>query len=285
MEFEQIIKEISALKPVSHMGDKIMEIACNPDSSLTDLVDVIQYDQSMTANLLKICNSPYFGLKSRISSVRQAVTFLGVEKVACLVTLGSSAQNFKKTQSGYDLDEGELWRYSVSSALIAQELAERLCPEKISLVFTAALLKDIGKIILSNYVQEAFNDIIEAVNQKGLSFVEAEQEIIGIDHAELGARVAEAWHFAPDMVNIIRHHHCPDQAADNDLSIPIVYLADSVCMMIGIGGGADGLSYRNNQDVLDRLDFTASDLEKIIVGFWEKLNGVEDLVKLSQGDE
>jgi putative nucleotidyltransferase with HDIG domain len=284
MEFEQIINEINALTPVSHMGDKIMEIACNPDSSLNELVDVIKYDQGTTANLLKTCNSAYFGLKTRISSVKQAVAYLGVEKVACLVTLSSSANNFKKAQSGYDLNEGELWRYSVSSALIAQELAEKLCPENISLIFTAALLKDIGKVVLSTYVKDAFNDIIEAVNTKGLAFVEAEREIIGIDHAELGARFAEKWHFAPEMVDIIRHHHAPDRASGGDMNIPIVYLADSICMMIGIGGGADGLSYRYDQGVLDRLNFSAGDLEKVIVDFWEKLKGVEDLVKLSQGD-
>jgi len=168
-------------------------------------------------------------------SVQQAVTYLGIERVASLVVMESIADNFKEAQGGYDLDEGELWRYSVSSALIAQDLAEKRHSKNISLIFTSALLKDVGKVILNTYVKDSFADLQKMVQNEGLTFIEAEKEIIGIDHAELGARVAERWNFSSDMVNIIRNHHHPDKAPSNDLSIPIVYLADSICMMIGIG--------------------------------------------------
>jgi len=285
MEIERIIAEIDTLEPVSSIGDRIKQVAYNPDSSLGELVDIIKYDQGMTANILRICNSSYFGLKKRIVSVKQAVAYLGVEKVACLVMMGSSAGNFKKAQSGYDLDEGELWKYSVSSALIAQDLAEKLNPNNISLIFTTALLKDIGKVILHDYVRDSFKEIIEAVQKKGLAFMDAEKEIIGIDHAELGARVAERWRFDPEMVDIIRYHHSPNKAGRGNRSLPIIYLADSICMMIGIGVGSDGLSYRYYQEVVDRLNFSDVDLQKVIADFWEKLRGVEELVTLSQGDE
>ena len=285
MEIERIIDEIDTLDPISNIGDRMKQVAYNPDSSLIELVDIIKYDQGMTANILRICNSSYFGLKKRIVSIKQAVAYLGVEKVACLVMMGSSAGNFKKAQSGYDLDEGELWRYSVSSALIAQDLAEKLNPNNISLIFTAALLKDIGKVILHDYVRDSFKEIIEAVQKKGLAFMDAEKEIIGIDHAEVGARVAERWRFDPEMVNIIRYHHSPNKADRDNRSLPIIYLADSICMMIGIGVGSDGLSYRYYQEVMDQLNFSDVDLQKVIADFWEKLRGVEELVKLSQGDE
>jgi len=283
-EIEKIIEEVDRLRPVSHISNKILEITCNPNSSLTQLVDIIKYDQGITANLLRICNSSYFGLKKKMISIKQAVAYLGIEKVASLVMMGNSADSFKKAQRGYDLNEGELWRYSVSSALMAQDLAEKRGLKNIYLIFTSALLKDIGKVILSTYVRESFEDIIKMVQDKGLTFIEAEKEVIGIDHAELGAMASERWNFSPDMVNIIRNHHDPDKASANDLSIPIIYLADSICMMIGIGVGSDGLAYKYHQDVLDRLSFSDIDLQKTIAGFWEKLRGVEELVKLSGGD-
>ena len=283
-DIERIIREIDKLKPVSHIGDKIMEITSNPNSSLSELVNVVKYDQNITANLLRICNSAYFGLRKRIESIKQAVALLGIEKVASLVVMGSSAHNFKKAHSGYDLKEGELWRYSVSSALMAQDLAERRHLKSISLIFTSALLKDIGKVILNEYVSDSFEDIIKLVQDKGLTFIEAEKEIIGIDHAELGARIGERWNFSPSMVNIIRNHHYPDKSPPNDLSIPITYLADSICMMIGIGVGSDGLAYRYYQDVVDRLHFSDTDIQKTIANFWGKLKGIEELVNLSQGD-
>lgn len=284
MKIERIIKEAEALQPVSYLGDKVLNIISNPDSSITQIVDVIKYDQSMTANLLKICNSAYFGLKRRIESIKQAVAYLGIEKVACLAMLGNSTQNFKKAQSGYDLEAGELWRNSVASALIAQDIAEKKHLKNIPLIFTSALIKDIGKVILHHHVQDSFQEIMAAVQHNHITFIEAEKKIIGIDHAELGARVAEKWNFSPNMVNIIRNHHFPDRSASTDLAVPIIYLADSVCMMIGIGIGADGLSYRYYQDVLDRLNLSDIELQLTIAAFWEKLNGVEELVKLSLGD-
>ena len=283
-KIERIIEEIDTLRPVSYIADKIIEITCDPKSSLVELVDVIKYDQSMTANLLRICNSSYFGLRKKIASVKQAVAYLGIEKVASLAVMGNSADIFKKAQRGYDLNKGELWRYSVSSALMAQDLAEKRHLRNIPVIFTSALLKDIGKVILNEYVKDSFEDIIKVVQKKKLTFVEAEKEIIGIDHAELGAKVAERWNYSAAMVDIIRNHHGPDKAPPNDLSIPIIYLADSICMMIGVGVGSDGLAYRYYQDIVDLLHFSDIDIQKTIANFWEKFRGVEELVNLSQGD-
>ncbi len=281
IEIERIIKEIDKLKPISPVGRKVLEISSNPDTSLAELVDIIKFDQVITANLLRRCNSSYFGLKRKIVSVKQAVAYLGLEKVASLVMMESTADHFKNAQGGYDLNEGELWRYSVSSALIAQDLAEKRHFKDVPLVFTSALLKDIGKIILNTYVKDALEDMLKMVENEGVTFTEAEKEIIGIDHAELGARVAEKWSFSARMVNIIRNHHDPDKAPPNDLSTPIIYLADSICMMLGIGVGADGLAYRHHQDVLDRLNFSDVDLQITIANFWEKIEGIEELLSLA----
>ena len=283
-KIDKIIEEINELRPVSEISNRVTEITSNPHSSLAELVDVIKYDQAITANLLRICNSAYFGLKKKIASIKQAVAYLGLNKVASLIVLGNSSDNFKKAQIGYDLNEDELWRYSVSSALIVEDLAEKRRLNNISFIFTSALLKDIGKVILSTYVKDSFEDINKAVQNRGLTFIDAEKEVIGINHAELGARVAERWNFSPHMVDIIRNHHNPDKAPPDDLSIPIVYLADSICMMIGIGVGSDGLAYRYHQDIVDRLNFSDIDLQKTIANFWGKIKAVEELVNLSKGD-
>lgn len=280
-KIENIIKEIDTLKPVSYLGEKILEITSNPDSSLSDLVEVVRFDQSVTANILKICNSSYVGLKKKMLSIQQAVAYLGIEKVSCLAMLGNSSENFKQAQQGYDLNEGELWRNSVSSALIAQKLAEKKNLKEVPMIFTSALLKDIGKVILNTYVKDSLEDIIKAVQQEDMTFLEAEKAIIGIDHAELGAMITEKWNFSPDMVDIIRNHHTPERGAQDDLSLPIIYLADSVCMMIGIGVGADGLSYRYHQDVMERLNFSDVDLQNTIAEFWELLKDIEELIQLS----
>jgi HD-like signal output (HDOD) protein len=223
-------------------------------------------------------------LRTKVESIRQAVAYLGLNKVAGVVMMASLSKNLTAAQKGYDLNEGELWKYSVSSALIVQGLAEKRNLGNIPCLFTSALLKDIGKVILSTHIRDAFQQIIVKVQKEGLTFLEAEKEVLGIDHAELGAMVAEKWRFSPEMVFIIRNHHDPMKILiGDDLSIPIIYLADTVCMMVGIGGGADGLAYRYYQEVMDRLNFTELELQKAIADFWEKNKAVEEMINISGG--
>lgn len=275
---EKIIEGINHLKPIPQVANQVMLIVQNPKSSMSRLAEIITYDQILTANLLKRCNSSFFSTPRKVDSVQQAIVYMGIDQVVDLVWMSSGAENLKKGQEGYDLEEGDLWKYSVSSALIARELAEKRKMENPHLIFTAALLKDIGKVVLSQHVADSFQKINLLVAKHRFSFMEAEKAVIGIDHAELGAAAAEKWGFSPKMVEVIRNHHMPDALQDIDPDTAIVYLADTLCMMMGIGVGSDGLAYRFRRDVVDRLGFSDREVQEAMAGFGEKLRKVEDLL-------
>lgn len=277
---EELIKKIKVLKPIPQIANQILTIVENPNSSITDIADIILYDPSTTANLLKFCNSAYFGQSREIDSVRDAISFLGIDYIIDLILLNGGAENLTKRQEGYGLHEGELWRQAVASALIAKDLAENKgIGQKKHILFTAALLKDIGKVILDQFVSDSFEKISYQVESKGLSFREAEKKVIGIDHAELGGLVAKMWKFSPKMIFIISNHHLSSPKAQEDIETSIVYLADTICMMMGIGGGSDGLAYRFHKDVLDRLGINHYSLQEIIMRFGERMQKVEELIK------
>lgn len=280
----RIIAQIDTLKPLSHVTTQLMHLVSDPDASIADLAAVIQYDQSMTANVLRLCNSVALGGVRKVTSVKQAISLLGMEKLTSLVILADSAPNFRCGQAGYDLGVGELWRYSVSTAIIARDLAEEKNVDNISLVFTSALLKDIGKVILQAYISKTFDEIKDQMFKAGKSFLEVEKEVLGIDHAELGALAAEKWGFDPQMVDIIRHHHDPTESTYPGLALPVVYMADCICMIIGQGVGADGLAYRYYKETVDRLQMTALDMQKIIVRFREQYAQIEQMIQLSAGE-
>lgn len=280
-DVENIIKEINKLQPIPQVAHRVLAIVQDRNSSLSELSTIILYDPSLTANLLKVCNSAYFGLPNKIDSVQQAVVYLGAGQVVELVLMIGGAENLKRRQSGYDLSEGDLWRYSVSSALIARELAEKRGSKDNYLLFTGALLKDIGKVLLNQYVADASEKINTLVSKDGLSFKEAEKEVIGIDHAELGGMVAEKWKFSSEMVEIIRNHHLSEKLTRTDFEASIIFLADTICMMMGIGVGSDGLAYRFHREVFEQLNFSDTDIQEIMLGFGEKLERVESLVSLS----
>ena len=277
-KIDEIIDEINALKPIPKVAHRVLEIVEDPKSSASDLAEVVIYDQSLTANVLRICNSPYYALPRKVDSVQQAIAYLGMAKIAEIVLMKMGADYLKAEHSGYDLREGDLWMHAVSSAVIAREICELKNTPNSQLIFTAALLKDIGKVILHRYVGEMFEDIFRLVEQEGITFREAEKNVIGIDHAELGAKVAKKWQFSAKMVHIIANHHLNGSWSEDDIETAVVYLADTVCMMMGLGVGCDGLAYRFHNKVIRALGISDTDLQGIMAGFGQRLGEVEQLV-------
>ncbi|MBW1929101.1 MAG: HDOD domain-containing protein [Deltaproteobacteria bacterium] len=275
---EKIIEQIDALRPIPKVAHKVLAIVEDPKSSASDLAEVVIYDQSLTANVLRLCNSPYYGLPRKVDSIQQAIAYMGMAKIAEMVLMKLGGDYLRAEHKGYDLREGDLWTHAVSSALIAREICEIKKAPNPHLIFTAALLKDIGKVILHTYVGEMFEEIFNLVEKEKITFREAEEKVIGIDHAELGARVAEKWQFSAKMVHIIRNHHLNGSWSEDDVETAIVYVADTICMMMGLGIGCDGLAYRFHTQVIQALDINDRDLQEIMANFAQKFHEVEHLV-------
>ncbi len=235
-DLRKIIRGITGLKFLPQVVNKIMAIIQDPESSLKELAEVISIDATATANLLRVANSAHYGRAKKFDSVQQAIVFLGMDDVVDLVLMTSCAgcvDNLEHPQKGYGQTSEGLWRYSVASALLARKLAVIKSVPDVHLIFTAALLKDIGKVVLEQYVAEGLQKIKELLATGHYSFREAEKAVIGIDHAELGAMVARVWQFSPMMIDIIGSHHRPEQAALAKTETAIVHAGDVLCMMMG----------------------------------------------------
>ena len=281
INLNEIVEQIDLLAPIPAIASQIMTKSEDPGSSLSEIADLIANDPALTANLLKICNSAYFGLPRKVESVKDAVTLVGLDQIVELVLANGVSDNFSKGLEGYGLGEGELWRHAVTSAYVAKSLAHRygVCQNK-HLIYTAAILKDIGKLILGRFVAFSSEKINILVHSQGYSFNDAEKNVIGMNHEELGAMVGEKWSFSEKLVYIIRHHHLTDESARQDLETTLIYLADIICMMMGICTGTDGLSYRFYGDVLKRINVSEKDLQGIIAETSENQQKVEQLLKL-----
>ena len=277
---ERFIAEINHLPPMRAVIHQLLSVVDNPDSSMDDIAQVIQYDPVITAGILKTCNSAYYSTKHPAESVKDAVNMLGTDKVMELALVYSGADTLSGRQEGYGLEEGQMWKYAISSAVLAKEIAVRLGLKSKNTLFTCALLKDIGKLALHKYVVSARKKIDWLVNENNFSFLEAEKKVFGINHAELGAIIAKMWHFSPKMIKIIHHHHLSDETMIRDKEVVVVYLADCICMMLGINVGTDGLAYRFKEKAMESLKITAADLSLIIADFGMNMAEVEALLKL-----
>ena len=278
---DKMIREINDLTPMPVVASRLLEIVEKPDSSMNDIAQIIQYDPIMTVDILKICNSAYSGLKTPAESIKDAVNILGTDQIVELALVKSSAKVLSGPRKGYGLEQGDMWRYSVSSAVIAKQVAIRLGLNNKSTIFTAALIKDIGKIILEKYVFKDFKKINTLVKKSGYSFREAEKKVLGIDHAEIGALIGKIWKFSPRMIKLIQNHHLRDESMMNDKEVAAVYLADCICMMMGIGVGADGLSYRFKDQLMKIHSISHTDITRLMAEFGVNMHEVKILLKMA----
>lgn len=277
---EAVLQSVTQLPPFPAVIQRVLQLVEDPKTSARDVVEVIQYDQSITANVLMVCNSAYFALHRPVHSLAEALVRIGFNNlVEIILTRGTSFLFFQACQ-GYQLQSGELWRHSVACALLSQILADRLNQKKTPIQFTSALLHDVGKVVLAGFVRDHLEEIRMRLQEENLSFVGAEKATLGIDHAELGGRIAESWKFPPDIVAGIRYHHTPLLAPEFHDLVSLTYLCDVVALMTGTGGGADGLSTNGAKEVMEQYALTAQDLEEVIADLNCRMNKVEGFLKV-----
>ena len=272
---EQIIARVGEIQPLPGTVVHLIGVINDPRSTVHDIVETIRYDQALTTRMLRICNSVYFGLSREIESLEDAMRVLGTLKVLQMVMAVHTSALLNRGQDGYGLEPGVLWKQSVATALACTAFAEHTRPSNPSLTFTAGLLHDVGKVVLNEYVVEEFGRIVRLVAERQICFLDAEREVLGFTSTEIGARLAEKWKLPDSIVRCIRYHRTPAELDPPDVLVDTVYLANVVCMLCGIGLGADGLSYRADAGVMGRYHLKESDLEMVGAQMLTDLKRVE----------
>ena len=258
----EIISKMKSFPSMSGIAAKVLKLLDDPDAGADQVEKLLKQDPSLTANLLKLTNSAYFGIPSKVGSVRHAVAMLGWKRLSKLVMAACVSAITDRQIPGYDLPPGVLWQHSVAVSVTAEGLMRELKIAESDEIFTAALLHDLGKLILGGFVEKELDEIQE-VAARGIPFQMAEQEVLGTDHAEIGALMLESWSFPPKLVSAVRWHHDPDSAPETSSMTDIVHVANVLCLMIGIGIGVEGLHYEPSILATKRLGFKPTQLELI----------------------
>ncbi|UCG17276.1 MAG: HDOD domain-containing protein [Phycisphaerales bacterium] len=259
----KILERIGTLPPLPDTVLKLIRVLDDPRSTVDDIVETIRYDQAITGEVLRLCNSAYFGLSRKVTSLGDAMLCLGTVKVMQLVMSVHTTNLLAKAQTGYGLDPGVLWKHSVAVALASATFSDHIKATSGSVAFTAGLLHDIGKVVLNDYVADEFGEIVRRVTEEGVSFIDAERKVLGFSHEQIGGMIAEQWKLPEIIVLCIRNHHDPGAVQPSNPLVDVVYLANCTCLMLGLGLGADGLSYRAHPEVMERHELHESDLEKL----------------------
>jgi putative nucleotidyltransferase with HDIG domain len=277
MEAKKIVSAIKTFPGMPGTAVKLLALIDDPAMRVSQIERILRHDPGLTANVLRLANSAYFGIPSKVGSIRQAVILLGLKRLIQMVIAACVSAIMDKPVPGYDLSPGELWRHSIAVSVAAEGLVKELQVEAAEEIFTAALLHDVGKLILGEFVKDDFKQIQTAVSQ-GISFEMAETIVLGINHAEVGARILTNWTLPMEIVNAIQYHHAPQGTAHNSMMLDIVHVANFMSLMIGIGIGRDGLQYQPSVEVTHRLGLEPYHLEKVACQTMQWVNELTEVL-------
>lgn len=246
---DEILTRAGELPPFPAVIQRVMALMADPLVGADKILDVVKYDQAITARVIKMCNSTIIGGAMPVSTLRDALVRIGNKQLLQIIMSAGGTELLQRELQGYGLGSGDLWKHSMLCALLAESLCDVVkypYPDK---AFTAGLLHDVGKLAMAEAVNDEYETIRQASEAGKISFYEAENQVLGVSHAEIGGRLGEMWKFDVEMISAIRHHHAPAGAGGGSKLPFLVHLSDILCLTSGIGVGADGLQYKIDYDL------------------------------------
>lgn len=268
--FRRKVEALRTLPTLPGIVTKITKMVSEEKVSAVSLGAVIETDQVLSARVLKIANSPFYGCSGRISSISQAVVILGFNTIKGLMLSATVFDLMAQGMVG-------LWQHSLGCATTASIIAKKLPVKNVEDVATAGLLHDIGKVVITSQLPKDFAEIIKITEEGSATIRAAEKELLGVTHDEISQWVCEKWNLPLSLKEPIAYHHTPGLARQVPLETAIVHLADILIRAQGFGYGGDKVMPPLNKQGWKRLGFDDKTLEQIIVEMEAELCETEDI--------
>lgn len=241
LPFDALIKKAGELDMMPQVARKVLELVQDANSNANQLASVLEKDANITARILKIANSAFYGLRREIKSVQAAIVVLGFRTLRSMVVASSSKSLHKRS----GITEQLMWDHSIGSAIGGKIIASKFSPAIGEVAFVGGLLHNVGKTIMNNECAQAYSEVMQLVYNDGLSPIEAEMQIFKYGHSEVGFKVTEKWGLPEELSKIIRFHHLshltPDERAtitagsDLEKTLACVEISTTLCRALGIG--------------------------------------------------
>ncbi|MEW6751858.1 MAG: HDOD domain-containing protein [Candidatus Latescibacterota bacterium] len=266
----QIVEQAGSLPTLPEAVLRIAEMVDAPDTTGRQLATQISRDQVFSAKVLKLVNSGFYGFSQPIATVRHAVTMLGFNAVKSLLLSVAVLDRMNQAFPG-------LWEHSMACARTCWIIADHLQiaePEELS---TTGLLHDLGKVVVYQTLKDAFVRVRLRVEKKGMLVYEAEREVLGADHGEIGTWLLARWALPGGLTAPIGEHHRFDPGHEHAVRTAAVHLADVLCRAEAFGSGGDWRIPRLDPRALETLQASLDDVESIMERMTQELAAIPRL--------
>jgi putative nucleotidyltransferase with HDIG domain len=240
MDAQTFLKKLDSIPDIPTLPNiviKVNKLLQDYDTSIKKLGKIIEKDQAMVTKILKLVNSTFYGFRSKIRNIPHAVIVLGFNTIRNAVVSVSIIKAFpeEKTLGGFKI--ADFWKHSIGVAVTSRYLAEQTKLDSPDDCFVVGLLHDIGKVILSQHFTEHFGLVRKSVKEEGLSFFEAEQKLLPIDHAQIGGHLAKKWQFPVSLIDALTYHHAIRKSVTNLNQLLIIHTADNIVNICKVDSG------------------------------------------------
>ncbi len=265
LSFLATIKNLPMIPKVVFNVTKMLS---DPSISTNTLASEIGKDQGLTAKVLSIANSPMYGLQRKVTSLEFALIVLGFKEMGDLVTAISLADTMRVTTDKY-FNQDEFWIHSLVVGTASKNIAHNLGHLDIgSDAFVAGVLHDIGIQILHKFYHKKFIEIIELIEKKDIYLLDAEVEVLGLTHQDIGEYLAVKWNLPETLIAPIRYHHSPSNCKSNKVITAIVHLADFIAQHYNIGSFNWGQEMDLDESIIEILKFKdRNELDDFILNY------------------
>jgi putative nucleotidyltransferase with HDIG domain len=276
IDIPSLIKKADELQPLPGSVVKLITLLSGGETDVDEITRVIRFDPTLTVRLLRMANSAFSGASVTITTVHEAVSRLGTQRVLSLAVAAHTRPLLRVQVTAYGYREGELWRHSVL-AMLAAESAPSACRVPVPPASsTAALLHDIGKLVMAHFLDPEILDLLgRAQNEGGLGPMEAETQILQVHHGELGGLIARHWNLPEPIINGITFHHNPELGGDPVCDV--VHVANVVAKQAQAKILSKETSASINPDAAERLGLAPENMELIVnetVASFSKVGGL-----------
>jgi HD-like signal output (HDOD) protein len=255
---KKIIGAVQTLPTLPQVAVKVNQLIQSPTAGAAELAKVVEIDQSLTAKILSLVNSAFYGLSRKVSNIQEGIAYVGMKSISQLV-LGIGVIQSLKGREDARFSRKAFWIHCVGVAVISREIARagkrHKSPED---VFTAGLLHDLGKVALDTAAPELFTKVLDELARAPVPFHVAEKTALGVDHSRIGEWVSRSWELPQLAVAVIKHHH--EELAERtgfktsqDPAVDIVQVADWAAYQAAYGSGGSPVVTQPPKAVFDRL--------------------------------
>jgi HD-like signal output (HDOD) protein len=235
----RLVERIQGLPTLPSMLHNINQMILNPRTSAKEVAQVISVDPSLTAKVLRVVNSSFYGFPNRITTISHAIVILGFNTIKSIVLSSTIFDVFRRDAKPTDFDRREFWKHSIGCGAAAKVLGRRLGYPMLEELFIAGLLHDVGKIVMDQFLPDKFAEVLERVRANNLLISEGEAQVLGATHADVGAWLFERWNLSRGLIETVRCHHNPALAAETSKFAEIIHVADVLVRALRFGNGGD----------------------------------------------